>query len=193
MRRSLSAHRGHDHDDHHREYSEALARVATLEVELSLLQDRLSREQQSNWELGRRGEDARRLHHDIQTLQNERNHNLQQIKDLEDDWEEEHRKYEEMKEKYKMLKRNSSQEVQRFDNYQIRYEEKCLRLNEKSQEVEVLRQRLRERDELILYNEGKIAQKDQSLREKRKFIDYLTSFLRNLGYSVVDERVIGHR
>ncbi|CAG8950168.1 hypothetical protein HYFRA_00008405 [Hymenoscyphus fraxineus] len=162
--------------------SDAHERISALERELATCLDRLSRAEARVHEMNGNNQDIRRIHGQIQDLQIERNELLGEIDDLQRDLRKEERKYDELKDKYKMLKRDQSQHDQIADGYKLRYEQK-------RDEVELLRQSLRERDEEIYYHQERLAAKDRTIQKKDTFIAYLVNFLRNTGYHIVDGRI----
>jgi len=76
------------------------------------------------------------------------------------------------------LKRRSRSRSEGSD-YRRAYEEKAT-------EVEVLRVRLAERDDLIRLDEARIAEKNNLLRERSTTITYLKNYLRTHGFRVED-------
>jgi hypothetical protein len=76
-------------------------------------------------------------------------------------------KHEELKEKYRLFKRGSREE-----EFKLRYEEKLA-------EVELLRRRLAEKDELLALEETRIT-------DKNRTIVYLKDYLRRHGFHVAD-------
>jgi chromosome segregation ATPase len=88
------------------------------------------------------------------------------IKRLEERLEAEQDKTERLEERNRLLLRTS------HESYRQRYEEKC-------REVASLKAGNRDRDELILLNDTRIAKRDQK-------IAVMTDHLRRLGFSVID-------
>jgi ribosomal protein L16 Arg81 hydroxylase len=92
---------------------------------------------------------------------------VREVSRLEDLLTDEEDKNERLKEKIRLLKRGSGHE-----GYRTRFEEKVL-------EVELLRQRLAEREELVRLAETRVA-------EKNRTILYFKNYLRTHGFRVED-------
>lgn len=101
---------------------------------------------------------------------------VRRLEDMLDD--EEHKteklvkKNDKLEEKIRLLKRTST-----HDDYRGRYEEKL-------REVELLRQRLAEKSELIRVADIRLADKERIISEKNSKLLYLKDYLRGLGFRV---------
>ncbi|KAH6713911.1 hypothetical protein DL95DRAFT_184677 [Leptodontidium sp. 2 PMI_412] len=157
---------------------EAEAREQTLISEVSSLQTRLSMAQRDQWHLQNLRTEHQRVvneHYQCRNMGAQLDAQVREVRRIEDLLvEEEERnaklehKNEKLEEKVRLLKRGSAG----AEGYQRRYEEKLL-------EVEVLRQRMLEKDELVRLAETRIA-------EKNRTIVYLKSYLRTHGFRVED-------
>ncbi|KAG4432469.1 hypothetical protein IFR05_012059 [Cadophora sp. M221] len=158
---------------------EAESREQTLISEVSSLQTRLSMAQRDQWHLQNLRTEHQRVvneHYQCRNVGAQLDAQVREVRRVEDLLgEEEERnaklehKNEKLEEKIRMLKRGSAGAA---EGYQRRYEEKLL-------EVEVLRQRVLERDELVRLAETRIA-------EKNRTIVYLKNYLRTHGFRVED-------
>ena len=92
---------------------------------------------------------------------------VREVSRVEDLLADEEDKNEKLKEKIRLLKRGSG-----HDGYRARFEEKVM-------EVELLRQRIAERENLIRLTETRVA-------EKNRTILYLKNYLRTHGFRVED-------
>jgi chromosome segregation ATPase len=156
--------------------SAAHAQIESLQTQIGQLQTRLSFEQSNQWNSRRETE---RLTADNFHLQGQLEVQIQEVRRLEDSLYHEEKKNDKLEEKYRNLKRNSSGSRRGSSEYKRAYEEKA-------QEVEVLRVRLAERDDLIRLDEARIAEKNQLLRDKNSKIAYFKDYLRSHGFRVED-------
>jgi hypothetical protein len=92
---------------------------------------------------------------------------VREVSRVEDLLADEEDKNERLKEKIRLLKRGSGNDI-----YRTRFEEKVL-------EVELLRQRIAEREQVIRLAETRVA-------EKNRTILYLKNYLRTHGFTVED-------
>jgi len=99
------------------------------------------------------------------------------VEKLREKYETMKQKYEDISEKYRLMKRGISQHSHENENYRVLYEEKL-------QEVELLRMRCQEKDDLHRLDEGRIAEKNQSLKDKNRTIAYFREYLRSQGFRV---------
>jgi len=147
----------------------ARAQIETLEAQMGQLHTRLSFEQSQQWNERR---EVERLTADNYHLQQQLEVQIQEVRRLEDLLDHEERKNDKLEEKYRNLKRGSSGSRRESSEYKRAYEEKV-------QEVEVLRVRLAERDDLIRLDEARIAEKNQLLREKNEQLREQNELLRD--------------
>ncbi|KAL2069864.1 hypothetical protein VTL71DRAFT_14543 [Oculimacula yallundae] len=151
---------------------EASSREALLAAEVSSLQTRLSIAQRDQWHLQNlRGEHQRVVneHYQCRNLGAQLDAQVREVRRLEELLTEEEerneklvRREEKLEEKVRLLKRGSG------EGYQRRYEEKL-------QEVEMLRVRLLEKDEVIRLAEMRIVDRNE------KIVGY-KNWLRNHGF-----------
>jgi hypothetical protein len=150
--------------------NEAEERVEVLNGEVLSLQTRLSYAQRDNWQYQNIVNEHQQCGH-IRGQLDAQIREVQRLEDLLADEEDANArlksKNEELKEKYRLMKRGSREE-----EYKLRYEEKQL-------EVEVLRRRLAEKDEMATLAEARIM-------EKNRTIVYLKNYLRTHGFHVAD-------
>ncbi|TVY81254.1 hypothetical protein LSUE1_G006766 [Lachnellula suecica] len=154
----------------------AQARIQTLEIELGQLQTRLSFEQSGQWN-SRRERD--RLTAENYQLQGQLQVQVQEVTRMEDLLFDEEERNKKLEEKYRLMKRSRSRSRSGSSEYRRAYEEKA-------QEVEILRVRLAEKDEILRLNEGRLAEKDRALREKNVTISYFKDYLQTHGFRVQD-------
>ncbi|KAH7346421.1 hypothetical protein BKA65DRAFT_276343 [Rhexocercosporidium sp. MPI-PUGE-AT-0058] len=160
---------------------EAEAREQTLISEVSSLQTRLSMAQRDQWHLQNLRTEHQRVvneHYQCRNVRVQLDAQIREVRRMEDLLvEEEERnaklvhKNEKLEEKVRLLKRGSGS-MTVVEGWQRRYEEKLL-------EVEMLRQRLVERDEGLRLAETRIADKNST-------IVYLKNYLRTHGFRVED-------
>lgn len=164
---------------------EAEERETVLATEVASLQTRLSFAQRAEWQLQNLQRDHQNLRTEHQQCQHVRAQLQAQVREvgrLEDLLADVQEKYDELKEKYRLMKRGSAS----GEGYKIRFEEKAM-------EVDLLRHRLSERDETILLLETKLDERDNALRlaetrisDRDSTIRYLKSYLRAHGFRVED-------
>jgi hypothetical protein len=164
---------------------EAEEREAILTAEVASLQTRLSFAQRAEWQL-------QNLQRDHQTLRTEHGHCRNMRVQLEaqerevgrvgDLLAEVQEKYEELKERYRLMKRGSAS----GEGYKIRFEEKAM-------EVDLLRHRISEREEALRLMEVRLVDKSNALRlaetrlvDRDSTIRYLKDYLRTHGFRVGD-------
>ena len=150
--------------------NEAEERIETLNGEILSLQTRLSYAQRDNWQF----QNIVNEHQQCRNTRAQLDAQVREVRRLEDLLADEEdasarlrHKNEELKEKYRLMKRGN-----REDEFRLRYEEKLA-------EVEVLRRRLAEKDQLLGVEETRIADKDRT-------IVYLKDYLRRHGFHVAD-------
>lgn len=150
--------------------NEAEEREQVLNGEILSLQTRLSYAQRDNWQY----QNIVNEHQHCRNLRAQLEAQIREVRRLEDLLADEEdttarlkHKNEELKEKYRLMKRGSREE-----EFKLRYEEKLA-------EVEVLRRRLAEKDELLALAETRIT-------DKNRTIVYLKNYLRNHGFHVAD-------
>lgn len=150
--------------------NDAEERIEVLNGEILSLQTRLSYAQRDNWQY----QNIVNEHQQCRHLRGQLDAQVREVRRLEDLLADEEdtnaklrHKYEELKEKYRLVRRSSREE-----EYKLRYEEKLA-------EVEVLRRRLAEKDELLALEETRIG-------EKNRTIAYLKDYLRRHGFHVAD-------
>ncbi|KAN0119685.1 hypothetical protein V8E51_001893 [Hyaloscypha variabilis] len=150
--------------------SDAEEQIETLNGEILSLQTRLSYAQRDNWQY----QNIVNEHQQCRNIRAQLDAQVREVRRLEDLLADEEdtsarlrHKNEELKEKYRLMKRGSREE-----EFKLRYEEKLA-------EVEVLRRRLVEKDELLGVEETRIA-------EKNRTIVYLKDYLRRHGFHVAD-------
>jgi hypothetical protein len=141
-----------------------------LKGEVLSLQARLSYAQRDNWQY----QNLVNEHRHCRNLRGELEAQVREVRRLEDLLADEEdttarlkRKNEELKEKYRLMKRGNREE-----EFKLRYEEKRA-------EGEVLRRRLAERDEMLALAETRIANKNRTIL-------YLKNYLRSHGFNVAD-------
>jgi chromosome segregation ATPase len=149
--------------------------MEALEIQIGQLQNRLSFEQSNNWNTRRENE---RLTSESYNLQGQLEVEKQEVRRLDDMLYDVEEKFEKLEAKYRQLKRRSRSRSEGRD-YRRAYEEKAT-------EVEGLRVRLAERDDLIRLDEARIAEKNRLLRERSTTITYLKNYLRTHGFRVED-------
>lgn len=165
----------HDSYTPNERFSAAQGRMEALEIQIGQLQNRLSFEQSNNWTARRENERLAAENYNLQAqLEDER----QEVKRWEDMLFDLEKKHEKLEDKYKHLKRESRSRSEGSD-YRNAYEEKAT-------EVEMLRDRLAERDDLIRLEETRISEKDHLLRKKAETIAYFKDYLRTHGFRVED-------
>jgi hypothetical protein len=147
---------------------EAEEREEDLKGELLSLQTRLDYAQRDNW----RYQNLANEHRHCRNLQGELEAQVREVRrlegllaDEEDTMARLKRRNEELKEKNRLMKRGNREEELR-----LRYEEKLA-------EVEVLRRRLAERDDMLALAETRITNKNRT-------INYLKNYLRSRGFDV---------
>lgn len=150
--------------------NEAEEREQLLNGEILSLQTRLSYAQRDNWQY----QNIVNEHQHCRNLRGQLEAQVREVRRLEDLLADEEdttaglkHKNEELREKYRLMKRGSREE-----EFKLRYEEKLA-------EVEVLRRRLAEKDELLALAETRIT-------DKNRTIVYLKNYLRNHGFHVAD-------
>ncbi|PMD35290.1 hypothetical protein L207DRAFT_436087 [Hyaloscypha variabilis F] len=150
--------------------SDAEEQIETLNGEILSLQTRLSYAQRDNWQY----QNIVNEHQQCRNIRAQLDAQVREVRRLEDLLADEEdtsarlrHKNEELKEKYRLMKRGNREE-----EFKLRYEEKLA-------EVEVLRRRLVEKDELLGVEETRIA-------EKNRTIVYLKDYLRRHGFHVAD-------
>jgi hypothetical protein len=150
--------------------NEAEEREQVLNGEILSLETRLSYTQRDNWEY----QNIVNEHQQCANIRAQLEAQVREVRRLEDLLTDEEdanarlrSKNEELKEKYRLMKRGSREE-----EYKLRYEEKLL-------EVEVLRRRLVEKDEIVRLAETRIT-------DKNRTIVYLKNYLRARGFHVAD-------
>jgi len=172
----------HDSFTPNERLSAAQGRMEALEIQIGQLQNRLSFEQSNNWTTRRENERLTAENYDLQAQVEVQRQEVRCLDDMLFDLE---KKYEKLEGKYRQLKRRS-RSMSEGSDYRRVYEEKAT-------EVEVLRARLAERDDLIRLDETRISEKNSLLREKdnllRKKADtitYFKNYLRTHGFRVED-------
>lgn len=155
---------------------EAEAREQVLISEISSLQTRLSEAQRDQWHLQNLRAEHQRVVNEHYQCRNMRAQLEAQVREVaryddllaneEDKSERLHHKNEKLEEKIRLLKRGSG------ENYRARYEEKLV-------EVEMLRTRMVEKDEMLRLAETRLT-------EKNSTIVYLKNYLRTHGFRVAD-------
>jgi chromosome segregation ATPase len=170
--------------------NESEEREAQLRAELSGLQTRLSLAQRDQWELQRLREEHQRLAHahngcrNVHVQLDAQVRELRRVEDLLADEEEKSEglrrkveqfkeKIEEYKERLRLMRRTSGD----FEVYRARYEEK-------TREVEVLKQILTERDHQIIEKEDQIRLAETRVTDRNATILYLKNYLRTHGFRV---------
>jgi hypothetical protein len=150
--------------------NDAEEREEELKGEVLSLQTRLSYAQRDNWQY----QNLVNEHRHCRNLRGELETQVREVRRLEDLLADEEdttarlkRKNEELKEKNRLMKRGNREE-----EFRSRYEEKLA-------EVEVLRRRLAERDEMLALAETRIANKNRTIL-------YLKNYLRSHGFNVAD-------
>jgi hypothetical protein len=150
--------------------NEAEEREEVLNGEILSLQTRLSYAQRDNWQY----QNIVNEHQHCRNIRAQLDAQVREVRRLEDLLADEEdtsarlrHKNEELKEKYRDLRSRNREE-----EYKLRYEEKLA-------EVEVLRRRLAEKDELLALGETRIA-------DKNRTIVYLKNYLRTHGFHVAD-------
>jgi len=150
--------------------SDAEEQIETLNGEILSLQTRLSYAQRDNWQY----QNIVNEHQQCRNIRAQLDAQVREVRRLEDLLADEEdtsarlrHKNEELKEKYRLMKRGSREE-----EFKLRYEEKLA-------EVEVLRRRLAERDEMLALAETRIANKNRTIL-------YLKNYLRSHGFNVAD-------
>ncbi|KAE9380293.1 hypothetical protein N431DRAFT_324432 [Stipitochalara longipes BDJ] len=150
--------------------NDAEERIETLNGEILSLQTRLSYAQRDNWQY----QNIVNEHQQCRNIRAQLDAQVREVRRLEDLLADEEdtsarlrHKNEELKEKYRLMKRGNREE-----EFKLRYEEKLA-------EVEVLRRRLVEKDELLGVEETRIA-------DKNRTIVYLKDYLRRHGFHVAD-------
>ena len=168
-----TSHRGHG-GSHGRGQStrellnEAEEREQILNGEIAALQTRLSYAQRDLWQY----QTAATEHQQCRNIRAQLDAQIREVRRLEDRLADEEDinarlrgKNEELKERYRLMKRGSREE-----DYRQRYEEKLA-------EVELLRRRLIDRDEKLALAETRIS-------DKNRTIAYLKNYLRTHGFHV---------
>lgn len=150
--------------------NEAEEREQRLNDEILSLQTRLSYAQRDSWQY----QNIANEHQHCRNLRAQLDAQVREVRRLEDLLADEEdvsarlrHKYEELKEKYRNMRRGNREE-----EYKLAYEEKLA-------EVELLRRRLAEKDELLALGETRIA-------DKNRTIVYLKNYLRSRGFHVAD-------
>jgi predicted nucleic acid-binding Zn-ribbon protein len=156
--------------------AEVEERARVLTEEIGRLRTSLSSEQRNAWTMHR---DKERLQVENGNLYHEIDNEKNRARKLEDLLDAEEKRAERLEEKIRLMKRGITHHGEQSDGYRRRYEEKVA-------EVELLRVRLRERDDLIRLNEDRLIEKDKSLIRKNETIAYFKSFLRSEGFRVED-------
>ncbi|EPE26610.1 hypothetical protein GLAREA_02523 [Glarea lozoyensis ATCC 20868] len=173
----------------HRDMDEA--RAQALELEVDSLQTRLSFEQRNVHILEQRlqqlSQDQSQAHHlrqQYQVAKDECSRLDERLYQEEKKTEKYREKYERMKqdyedlsEKYRLMKRGVSQQDHDNEFYRVLYEEKL-------QEVELLRMRGQEKDELHHLDQQRIEEKNQTIKIKNRDISYYQEYLRSHGFRV---------
>jgi DNA repair exonuclease SbcCD ATPase subunit len=163
--------------------NESEEREATLGVEISALQTRLSYAQRDQWQLQQLREEHQRLIHEHSGCRNihaqleTQVREVRRIEDLladeQDQSERLQRKIEDLKEKIRLMRRTSGE----FEVYRARYEEKSL-------EVDVLKQRLMERDQQLIDREEQLRLAETRIADRNSTILYFKNYLRSKGFRV---------
>jgi chromosome segregation ATPase len=159
-------------------------RVQALDSEVNSLQTRLSLEQRNvhilQQQLQRLNQDHPQARH-FQQLYLDSKDECSRLDDLlykeEKKTKKLQEKYDDVSEKYRLMKRGISQHDHEAETYRVLYEEKL-------QEVEVLRARNQEMDEQLRLEQARIEEKNHSIREKNRIISYFREYLRSHGFRV---------
>ncbi|KAF4627082.1 hypothetical protein G7Y89_g11070 [Cudoniella acicularis] len=146
-----------------RELIEAEERYDALQAEVGRLQTRLSFEQRNAWNLQRENERLSAEHYNCHNIQTQLDNEIREVRRLEDLLDDEEKKSERLEEKLRLMKRGLTGKREDAEGYRLSYEQKV-------QEVEVLRVRLAEMDEINRLNEGRLAEKNRALVEKNREI-----------------------
>ncbi|TVY94176.1 hypothetical protein LAWI1_G000436 [Lachnellula willkommii] len=165
----------HDSYTPNERLSAAQGRMEALEIQIGQLQNRLSFEQSNNWTARRENERLTAENYNLQAQLEDERREVKRLDDMLFDLE---KKHEKLEDKYKQLKRGSRSRSEGSD-YRRVYEEKAA-------EVEMLRVRLAERDDLIRLDAARISEKNHLLREKANTIAYFKDYLRTHGFRVED-------
>lgn len=173
-----SSHRRAASDGHHTTaqlLEESEAREQSLLSEVSSLQTRLSEAQRDQWHLQTLRTEHQRVvneHYQCRSLRGQLDANAREVTRLDDLLAEEEdktehlqHKVEKLEEKVRLLKRGSSDQ-----GYRMRYEEKL-------REVEVLRERMVEKDNTLRLAEARITDRDGT-------IAYFRNYLRTHGFRI---------
>jgi hypothetical protein len=148
--------------------NEAEEREQVLIAENQALRTQLSFAQNAEWNLRNLRVEHQRLadeHYHCRNLRAQLETQVREVRRIEDKLEDEEDKSERLGEKIRLMKRGSVDQ-----GYRVRYEEKV-------REVELLRQRLLERD-------GQLRIADTRLADKNTTVLYLKNFLRERGFRV---------
>ena len=150
--------------------NDAEEREQVLIAQVQSLQTRLSFAERNEWQyqnLRREHQNLVNEHYQCRNVRAQMEAQVREVSRVEDLLADEEDKNEELKEKIRLLKRGSG-----HDGYRARFQEKV-------EEVELLRQRIAERENLIRLAETRVA-------EKNRTILYLKNYLRTHGFRVED-------
>jgi len=171
LTRSGSRHRSHSHQrlsTTHELLNEAEERESILIAENQSLRTQLSFAQANEWGLRDLQEENRRLrdeHHGCRNMRAQLEAQVREVRRVEDKLEDAEVNNERFQEKIRLLKRGRAPE-----GWRERYEEKV-------REVEILRRRLLDKDEVVRL-------RDLSLLERNRTVAYLRGVLREYGIRV---------
>ncbi|KAH6667591.1 hypothetical protein B0J14DRAFT_182338 [Halenospora varia] len=166
LRRSTSRGRSSERDTTSRELIDAEERYEALQIEVGRLQTRLSFEQRNVWNLQQENQRLANIaneHHHCGRVRAELEHEIGEKHRVEDDLDDLEKKFEKLEEKYRLMKRGLVHKRDDVEGYRQFYEEKV-------REVEILRARLAEADEVTRLHEGRIAEKDRTLLRRNQLI-----------------------
>lgn len=170
--------------------NESEEREAALSVEISALQTRLSYAQRDQWQLQQLREEHQRLvnaHNGCRNLHAQLDTQVREVRRFEDMLADEEDKserltrkidelkgkIEEYKERIRLMRRTSGE----FEVYRARYEEKAV-------EVDILKQRLLERDQRLLERDEQLRLAETRVADRNSTIAYLKNYLRTHGFRV---------
>jgi predicted RNase H-like nuclease (RuvC/YqgF family) len=184
VRRRSTSYEHEDRSSRRDQFEMAEQRVQDLDSEVNSLQTRLSVEQRNvhilQQQLQRLTQDHSQARH-FQQLYLDSKDECAHLNELlykeEKKTKKLQEKYDDISEKYRMMKRGVSQHDHEAEYYRVLYEEKL-------QEVELLRIRAVEKDERHHLDQARIDKKDESLREKNQTISYFREYLRSHGFRV---------
>lgn len=179
----LERSRSHDRKSDRELLIESEEREAALSIEISALQNRLSYAQRDQWQLEQLRAEHQRLihaHNNCRNTHAQLDAQVREVRRIEDLLADEvdkverlRQKVEDLKERIRLIKRTSGE----FEAYRARYEEKAL-------EVEVLKQRLVEKDQRIIERDEQVRLAEARVADKNSTILFLKNYLRTHGFRV---------